>query len=289
MNIRIKKIVWSLVLVIIFFASEAQAFSISPLKYESTIASGESQNFLVSVENNSDNEHSYQLVVTGARQDESGRLVFDKNIDIAENWVNFEKNEVSLKAREKKDFLFTISVPKNTPPGGHYLGMGIAEKNDRGVGGSLMTVVAFQVTGIANESLRLDNFYPVSKYFFDNNWRYFLQLKNVGNIDLAMSGSVQVLSLNNKDVFYKTVDLGSKLFSGSNRTVDFIISPEKNKIILPGKYQAVLTIHYGLTNQEIVSVVNFWYLPIWFMLSVLILIILVVSFFIFKKTKHEMV
>ena len=284
---RIKKIIGLLALSSIFLGSNAQAFSISPLKYESTIASGESQNFLMSVENDSNSAHFYQLVMVGAKQDQNGRLVFEKNIDVAENWIKFKENQVEVESKEKKDVVFTISVPKNTPPGGHYIGVGVEEKNDQGVSARLMMVMTFQVAGIANEALRLENFYPTKKYFFDNNWSHFLQLKNIGNINLAMAGNIKVLFANDKAVFFSTIDLGSKLFSGSSRNVNIKSAPEK--LIFPGRYQAVLTIYYGLTNQQIISAINFWYLPVWFLSSVLILIVLLFLFFIFKKRNHEMV
>lgn len=287
MHSKVKIFICLIALVSIFSTSDTQAFSISPLKYESTIAAGESQNFLMSVENNASSVRSYQLVVVGAKQDQSGHLVFNKNIDIAENWINFKESQIEVKSKEKKDIIFTISVPKNTPPGGHYIGVGVEEKNDYGFSTRLMTVVTFQVAGIANESLRLENFYSIKKYFFDENWRYFLQLKNVGNIDLTMSANAKVLSSNDKMVFSSTVDLGSRLFSGSSRNVNFDLVPKK--IVLPGRYQTVLTLHYGLTNQQIVSVLDFWYLPAWFLLSVLMFVILLFLFFIIKKRKHEVV
>lgn len=287
MRIKIKKLIWLIASAPVLFASATLAFSTSPLKYEATIGSGESLDFLVSVENESNDLHSYQALVAGARQDQNGRLVFDPNIDVAENWVKFKKEIIDLKAGEKKDLVFTVSVPKNTPPGGHYLGLGVIEKSDQGVSGRLLTILTLQVAGVANESLRLENFYPVKRYFFDNDWRYFLQFKNTGNIDLPVSGSIQILSGNNKVIFSKTVNLGSKLFSGSSRNADLKVSVDK--IIFPGRYQAVMTVHYGLTNQEIVSVANFWYLPFWFLLVGLVLMIIIFLFFIFRKTRHEIV
>jgi len=280
-----KKIKIYFYLAIFFYflsACPVKAFTISPLKYSATLGGGDNQDFIVSVENNSNIRKQFIPTIIGLIQDDRGHPLFEKNIDIAENWVKVNPASVELDPGKKTEFVFNIYVPKNTPPGAHYLGLGVEEKNGDNIGANLATIVSFQVAGLANESLRVDNFYPSQKYFFNDGFNYFLQIKNTGNVDLPVSGLLNIVSFDNKNIFSQSLNIGSKLFSGSNRSVDIHLS--KNKVFFPGYYKAMVRLNYGLTNQEAVSVVNFWYFPIWFCVGILFVVFVI---FLYLKKRHE--
>ncbi len=278
------------VLVVLSFLSvtSVSAFSISPLKYTISLDIGDSQDLMVTVKNDSNTDKEYQAVIVGVQQDNQGRPIFKSNSDVAENWVKFKNEKTILKSNENKDFVFTISIPKNTPPGAHYLGLGAQENNNQNIGGRLMTIVVLQVAGIANEALALDQFYPVKKYFFNKNLVYFLQVKNIGNIDLSLKANVQTYDFRDKIIDSSPINLGNKLFAQSNRSAE--IHPDTiDKLIWPGRYRSIIVINYGLTNQQIIGSINFWYWPVWFLCLVGVVIVLILLFFIYKKNKHEVV
>ncbi len=278
------------VLVVLSFLSvtSVSAFSISPLKYTISLDIGDSQDLMVTVKNDSNTDKEYQAVIVGVQQDNQGRPIFKSNSDVAENWVKFKNEKTILKSNENKDFVFTISIPKNTPPGAHYLGLGAQENNNQNIGGRLMTIVVLQVAGIANEALALDQFYPVKKYFFNKNLVYFLQVKNIGNIDLSLKANVQTYDFRDKIIDSSPINLGNKLFAQSNRSAE--IHPDTiSKLIWPGRYRSIIVINYGLTNQQIIGSINFWYWPVWFLCLVGVVIVLILLFFIYKKNKHEVV
>jgi len=267
------------------FVSLAGAFSISPLKYMVSLDPGDSHDVVVVVKNDSSTDKEYQAVVMGVQQDAHGRPIFKTNSDIAEDWIKFKDEKILLKRNENKDLVFIINVPKNIPPGAHYIGLGVQEKNDQSVSGQLMTIVTLQVAGTATESLVLENFYPVKKYFFNKNLSYFLQVKNVGNIDLSMKAKIQTYDFKNKNLGFSTVSLGNKLFSQSNRSAE-INPPVNSEIFWPGLYRSTVTINYGATDQQIVSGASFWYWPAWFLCLVVGTIILILLFVVYFKKKH---
>lgn len=270
------------------FTSSASAFSIGPLKYTISLDVGDSKDLVVSVKNDSNVDKEYRSVVVGMQQDDRGRLVFKPNSDVAENWVEFKNEKMVLKGNENKDFIFTITIPKNTPPGAHYVGIGVQENSGKNISGQLMTTVVLQVAGIANESLVLEKFYPVKKYFFNKNLVYFLQVKNMGNIDLSMKADLQIYDFRNKNTDSNGINLGNKLFAQSNRKAE-IRPSASNKIFWPGLYRSMVVIDYGLTNQQIVGSANFWYWPVWFLCLIGAVIILIILFFVHKRKKHEAV
>ncbi len=280
------KILFSLLIGLSFLLiSSVGAFSISPLKYTVSLNPGDDKDLVVMVKNDSNEDKEYQMTVAGVQQDNQGRPIFKPNSDIAESWVKFKSEKTILKNNEKKDFVFTITIPKNTPPGAHYLGLGVQENNDKNIGGRLATILVLQVAGTANESLILEKFYPVKKYFFDNNLIYFLQIKNAGNVDLSVRANMQIYNYENKIIDSNVINFGNKLFAQSNRSAQ-LQSLVGEKMFLPGLYQAVITINYGLTNQQIISSVNFWYWPVWFLWVAGGMIVFVLLIFIFIRKRY---
>jgi len=280
------KILFSLLIGLSFLLiSSVGAFSISPLKYTVSLNPGDDKDLVVMVKNDSNEDKEYQMTVAGVQQDNQGRPIFKPNSDIAESWVKFKSEKTILKNNEKEDFVFTITIPKNTPPGAHYLGLGVQENNDKNIGGRLATILVLQVAGTANESLILEKFYPVKKYFFDNNLIYFLQIKNAGNVDLSVRANMQIYNYENKIIDSNVINFGNKLFAQSNRSAQ-LQSLVGEKMFLPGLYQAVITINYGLTNQQIISSVNFWYWPVWFLWVAGGMIVFVLLIFIFIRKRY---
>lgn len=271
---------------ILFSAFPTQAFSISPLKYVVTVASGENQDLVVSVKNDSDEKKEFVASVMGVGQDLAGRPIFKKNIDVAENWIKAKESEVTLAINESADFVFTIKVPKNTPPGAHYLGLSIEQKSDQSVSNKLATILTLQVAGTANESLRLGYFGFENKYFFNKNWEGLLLLKNIGNIDLNLTGQIILFGIDDQVIFSRGVNLGNEVFSQSVRQIKIDFS-DNSSLVLPGKYKAQIKINYGLLDQQLIGEASFWYLPVWFLVAFLLLVVLLFVLVIVKFRKKK--
>jgi len=80
--------------------------------------------------------------------------------------------------------------------------------------------------------------------------------------------------------------LGNNLFAQSVRVADFNTTVG-NEIFWPGKYNLALIVNYGLTNQQIVGTVGFYYLPVWFLFLIVLSIFLIILLVVYKKKKHE--
>lgn len=270
----------------LFGAVGVQAFSISPLKITATIAPGDSKDWEIKVTNNSKNISTFSPVVIGMKQDNFGRSVFDKNIDVAENWFKIISGDVALEPGASANFIFSANVPMNTPPGAHYVGLAVQEKNEQALSAQLATVLNLQVAGVAQESLVIEKLFVNKKIFFDKNWLAQIQLRNTGNVSLNLKGQSNLFYFNQK-FSQKPFNLGNVIFAQSVRTAELNLFTGEG-MALPGLYRGELSISYGLTNQTKESVVNFWYLPYWF-LSALGFIILLILFFVFKKNKNVVV
>lgn len=276
-------------LILIFFGSlfgsvvSAQAFSISPLKFSTTIAPGENKDWEVMIKNDSDRGGVFVPVILGLRQDSLGRSVFDNNIDIAENWFKIPSSNITLAPGETKGIIFSVNVPLNTPPGAHYLGLGIKEKSGQSISAQLMTVLNLQVSGAAHEALLLENFFTTKKIFFDKNWLAQLQVRNIGNIGLDLVAQPELFYFG-QEFEKKSFGLGNSVFAQSSRIAQLNLAPAK-PIILPGFYRVDLKIFYGFTHQTVDRSLGFWYLPRWF-LALVVMIIFSIIVFVSKKNKN---
>lgn len=269
-----------------FGATSAEAFSISPLKITTSIAPGDSKDWEIKVTNDSSASSTFSPIVIGMKQDNLGRSVFDKNIDVAENWFKAMSGDLVLAPGVSKNFIFTVNVPLNTPPGAHYLGLAVQEKNGQALSGQLATVLNLQVAGKAEESLSIEKFFVNKQIFFDKNWPAQIQFRNTGNVSMNLEGQNNLFYFGN-DFSSKSIKLGNAIFAQSVRGVDLNLFATE-KTVWPGFYRADFSVTYGLTHQIKKDSVNFWYLPYWF-LVVLGAIILLILFFVFKKNKNAVV
>lgn len=270
----------------LFVVLSASAFSISPLKYTISLGSGDSKDLIVTVKNDSKFDKEYEAVLAGVQQDDFGRPIIKQNSDVAENWIKIQNNKIVLKSGEVRDLIFSITIPKNVSPGAHYFAIGANEKSVTNVGAQLMTVVVLQVAGVANEELVMEKFSSTKNYFFNKKISFILQLKNNGNIDLSLDGKLQIYNFKNTLINSSTINLGNKLFAQSNRVAQ--INPFlDNEKFWPGYYRSMVAVNYGLTKQQIIASVNFWYLPVWFLVVVTALFVLIILFFIIRKNRHE--
>lgn len=270
----------------LFGAANAEAFSISPLKIKASIAPGDSKDWEIKVTNDSNIVSTFSPVVIGMKQDGLGRSVFDKNIDVAENWFKTMSGDLTLAPRASGNFIFTVNVPLNTPPGAHYLGLAVQEKNEQALSAQLATVLNLQVAGKAEESLLIEKFFVSKQVFFDKNWLGKIQFRNTGNVSLDLEGKSDLFYFGNS-FSSKSIKLGNAIFAQSVRVADLDLFANE-KMALPGFYRADINVVYGLTNQIKKDSVSFWYLPYWF-LTVLSVLILLILFFVFKKNKNEVV
>lgn len=270
----------------LLIADTVQAFSISPLKFTTTVAAGDSQDWEVKVVNNSDHVSVFSPMVIGMKQDSIGRSIFGKNIDIAESWFKTQSGDVRLAPGESFNEIFSVNVPINTPPGAHYIGLAIQEKSGQSLSGQLATVLNLQISGTAQESLILEKFLINKEIFFNKNWLAQIQLRNNGNVSLNLDAKEDLFYFGKK-ISQKSFNLGSVIFSQSIRNVEINLS-NVDKFIFPGFYRSNIKIVYGVTHQVINKEVGFWYLPVWF-LTVLSVIILSLIFFVFKKKRNVVV
>ena len=279
----------------VFFSSvlPARAFEISPVKSLFTVDPNSSQTIVIKIKNSEKNDLSFKLDVLGVTQDSDGKPIFSRGVDAAESWVYPENNLISIKSGETKSVNFFIKTPADAVSGSYYLGLTVEPvlPKNTSIGGQqnlatkLVSLLTLEVKGLVRESLVIEKFSPLENISDNKIWKFDLNFKNNGTIEVLSQGVISVRNWRGEEIFSEPVVLGNKLLAGSKR----VLHPEvvlKNNINFPGLYSARIKINYGRTNQTVSEIAYIWYFPAWSKI-IFGVIVLLVAFSVFWKAKKS--
>lgn len=275
-------------MIIIFWQTPVQAFSLSPSKMFITADAGSQQSVVLDIYNDKDQARKFDLSVIGMKQDTAGRSVFTEKIDKGNGWVTPEATNVLVEAKKTKKVKFNIDVPSGIAPDSYHYGLLVTgtgnEAGQVGLNESIAMILVLQISGEANEEIEIKQWTARHQFVFKKeDWKFNLQLKNNGNIDFPVNGKMQI-NYFGKDFTRKELFLGNNFLAQTLRTfeprIDFT-----EKFLWPGVYQTAVVVDYGRTGQTTTAVDYVWYIPIWFwalMLGVLFFVII----FKIRKNRH---
>ncbi|MFA5128969.1 MAG: hypothetical protein WC445_03330 [Patescibacteria group bacterium] len=251
------------------------------------------------------NETREAQTLTGAVQsfkalNETGAPAFlppEESTDLA-TWLKLDESTVSLAADERKDILFSIAVPLNAEPGGHYAGIlwtpgGSTTLQGSGVGVTIKTgtLILVRVAGDITETGRLVSFTADRSSYNYLPANFSFRFENLGNVHLKPVGAIEISNLLGRKVTSLPVngDLSNVLPESIRK---FDATWQKTEVprgasewqkerenFAWGKYTATLILDYGIDGQETTASLVFWVFP-WrvtlFYLAIALIIILLV-------------
>ncbi|KPJ71220.1 hypothetical protein AMJ50_02885 [Parcubacteria bacterium DG_74_3] len=179
-------------------------------------------------------------------------------------WVKVEPKEFTLEPKSQQFVTFTISVPENAEPGGHY---GTILATTRFITGPEMTgttiaqrigaLVLLSVSGEVNEELVVKDF-SAPDYSEYGPISFLIRFENKGTIHVKPRGFVTITDwLGNKvaDVEFPQ----RNVLPNAVRKIE--VSWDK-KWLWAGKYTATLNGSYGMANTPFsTAVITFWAFP----------------------------
>lgn len=194
------------------------------------------------------------------------------------NWFKMEKS-VSLEPKEQKEIPFTIEIPQNAPPGGHFavIWWGTAPpKGQVAIVTRAGILVFLQVSGEVNEKGEILDFsLPEGKFLvFSLPEDFVVNFKNAGNTYLKPRGEIKI-----ENIF------GSQIAVFDVNDKEIIILPEITQTLNVSKkfekppfafgfYKAELALIWGEKQNNALKSIWFFVFP-W--KSVLIVIIILAA------------
>lgn len=257
--------------------------AVSPLVFEITGNPGQTIQNQIKVTNKADTQTKVDFSVENiGPSDEEGHVVVEpgeNNSYSLASWVTVSPQSVTLGPNENAWVQFTINIPQNAEPGGHYgtvLAAGSVVAGSQSTGAVVIprvgSVLLVTVPGNLQEKLTVADF-TAPKYSEYGPINFEIKFQNEGTVHVKPTGVITVTNW-----------LGQKV--AAIPFPENIVLPGAIRIFnasLPqhwlwaGKYTATLTGTYGISNSQIKPVViTFWAFPWKFGVAILVVIVLLI-------------
>ncbi len=262
--------------------AQSTSVGLSPLSFELTGNPGEVIENYIKVGNPSQ-KNKVSIIITVediAPTGEAGHVVVrgaDTQTYSLASWIKCEPEELDLEPGGQQTVKFTITIPENAEPGGHY-GTVIAGakvvSGPKGTGATIVprvgTLVLLTVPGEAKESLRVEEFSLSQNYFDQGPIPFLVKFENLGTVHLKPSAIITITDIWGKKV--SEIPLTQKnVLPGAIRKFE---ASWNEKWLLGGKYIATLSGTYGQRDVPLESqVITFWAFPWKLALGILLVII----------------
>jgi len=272
------------------------SLGIAPLTFEITANPGDIvENYLKVYNPSPDTSVQIEMVIEDiAPTGEAGHVIVEpaetETYSLA-RWIETEPKEFSLAPREEKFVKFTINIPENAEPGGHY-GTVIAGAKlvagPRATGAAILprvgSLVLLTVPGVMREEL-------IVKEFIAPNYSEFgpipftIRFENTGTVHIKPTGYITVTNWLGK----KVADIEFPSHNVLPRAVRKFETSLSKKWLFAGRYTATLTGNYGLSNVSLTpTVITFWVFPWKFGLGIFLVLLGIIIFFLKTGKRWKM-
>lgn len=271
------------------FSLVAHAVSVSPVKFELSANPGDELKNVIRIYN--DSAETVNIVVNVENfspTGEAGQVVIDEEAPDTgfslKSWVTLDTNTFTLEPRTSRTVEFTIAVPENAEPGGHY-GSILASVAPGAAGGGvgiaqrIGALLLLDVSGEITEKMYVAEFGAPSFSEF-GPVDLTLRFKNDGSVHLKPRGYITITNMFGKEA--GTINIPqSNILPQSVRKFDF---PWGVKYMY-GKYTATMTAIYGSANESLTAVATFWVIP-WKMLAIAVIVLLIVILLLIRGRRR---
>jgi len=257
---------------------------ISPTKIEDLVEPGETLTKRLKVTNLANKTKTlYAFLKDFKAGDESGRPVLippgSEEGPYLANWVDIPTKGFEFAPNEEKVIPFSIQVPENAGPGGHYGGVYFGTEpprlrvqgKDKGAGMAISqqagSLILLHVKGDVQEEARVREF-TTDKNFYGTPFdvQFTVRVENRGNVHVKPFGAVDITNMFGKEVASIMVnERGGNVLPGSIRKFTRTNWEGDSGF---GRYKAVLGLTYGVPadqggqgKKSLYAEKTFWIIP----------------------------
>jgi hypothetical protein len=261
-------------------STDAMSLTITPPFFELNVNPGDVWSSSIRVVNtNAATLQVHAMVMGFAAADEFGHGNFiplsqlTGNSDALANWITVSGATVSVPADGATDVPFTVSVPSDASPGGHYgailIGTGSAATSTNGsqvgVSSFISALIFVRVSGNIVESAQVHSFSTDKSYYQTPDVNFSVNIQNTGNVHVRPVGMIQIYNAFGKERGELDINATGSLgyiLPSSSREFDEEWQGQPSLLDI-GHYTAVLSLQYGENGtKSLTQTVGFWVLPI---------------------------
>lgn len=263
----------------LMLAQESMSLAVTPTLFEMSAQPGQIWKSSVRVVNtNSYPITVYAEPVNFAPQGEQGHGKFLPVFEQATNgatfaeWIDLDKNTaIYVPAETTKEVSFTVSVPDDAAPGGHFAAILIGTRPPKAEGLALRTsqvvtsLFFVRIEGDVNEDGGIRTFAVKNRFVDTPKADFELRFENKGNVHLQPQGHITVYNMWGKE--RGSIPINEQTHFGnvlpdSIRNFEFSWEGEAS-IADIGRYKADVVLGYGVEEKHFQSSETyFWVIPI---------------------------
>lgn len=204
------------------------------------------------------------------------------------SWIAVAETQASIPAKSSKVFNFTINVPTNAEPGGHFgsvvfrtKAQAVTGQSGVSVGSEVGSLIFLRVAGDIKEGANIETFQPAKSFYEYSPVTFETRIKNSGSAHFKPQGTITITNMLGQKVAEVTLD-GRNVLPGTIRKFE---TEWKSRWPI-GKYTATLSLTIGDGGKTILtSSTTFVVLP-YKQLSIAFLILVIVLFILIRRRKR---
>ena len=284
-------------------AQEKEGIRIQPAIIEEQIGPGGSFSSKLQITNISAEQKTFYLVKRDIKTlSPQGSPIFAAEGEKADfeisPWIQFENKPLILGPGETREISFTIVVPPDAAPGGHFGGIFAALATEQpkttgiSIGYQVGTIINLRVSGEVIEEAQLSEFRSERLIYGKPKVVFLAKVENFGNVLVRPHGILEIFDfLGKKEAEISVNTEGAAVFPKTDR--EYKVSWESDKFLI-GPYKAAVSLVYGQDGQQTVyDTASFWILPLQTLLLIAGALIIsifgavfLIRFFVRKKLRQ---
>jgi hypothetical protein len=218
-------------------------------------------------------------------------------------WMAIPSAPITVRAGGSSDIPFTVRVPGNAEPGGHYAAIlvgtqpltGTSTGTQLRVSSFVSSLVFVRIKGDVIENGRIREFTSDQSLYQSPKANFVLRFENLGNTHLKPAGDVTIYNMWGKSrgkVFINQDSNFGNVLPKSIRRFEFSWEGEASVFDI-GLYKAVVTLNYGQDEKKNISATTYFWVvpvvPVSITLGIFILFLLLLSWFIRRYIRRALV
>lgn len=242
-------------------AQESVGLTIVPPKIELFANPGDTISESIRLTNNSQSPQTYSIAVEDFRSTgEEGQVVLEE-VDLSSyslrSWIKPGAPAIVVQPNEEVVYPFSIVIPKNAEPGGHYASIlfqiGGAENvpGVTSVRSRVGALILLRISGDVKEEAKIESF-EAPNFSQKGPVEFSLRVSNNGTTHIRPNGTIIVTNIFGRKVAEVPLS-GLNVFPGAIRKMDTMWEKEN----LFGMYTATLVATYGQQSLPLTAVTKF--------------------------------
>ncbi len=196
------------------FAQDSLTLTITPPLVKINMKPGENWSSTVKVVNNNNEPLKVYTQTLDFKSSENGGVAFIQKQDAAEagrfqlsHWLTIDPGPFEIPAQASQEIPFTISVPEEGEPGGHYAAIVVGTKPQGKIQGTgiavasqLASLLMLNVSGDVIEKGDIREFSTSRSLYQQPQAEFTVRFENTGNVHIQPQGEIAVYNMQHKEV-----------------------------------------------------------------------------------------